>query len=53
MSVLGRPQHDWDDFLEEAAKPRRKWPFFRILLVAVAIVVAVVIVVFYYKEYSG
>jgi hypothetical protein len=47
MSVLGQPQHDWDDFLEEARKPRRRWWLSRILWIAVAVAVAAVLIYHY------
>ena len=53
VSVLGRPQHDWDDFLEEASKPKRKWRLSRILWLLIAIAVSAVVIVYYYKEYGG
>jgi hypothetical protein len=53
MSVLGQPQHDWDDFLEDARKPRRRWSPSRVIWIVVAIAVAAVIMVYYYKQYSG
>ena len=48
MSVLGQPQHDWDDFLEEARKPKRRWKLSRILWTGAAVVFAVAVLVYYY-----
>lgn len=53
MSVLGQPQHDWDDFLEEARKPRKRWRLSRILWIVIAVAVAAVVLIYYYKEYNG
>jgi hypothetical protein len=47
VSVLGQPQHDWDDFLEEASKPRRRWGLSRLLWIAIPAVVAAVIIYYY------
>ena len=50
MSVLGRPQGDWDDFLEDARKPKKRWRLSRILLVAAAVAVAATVMVYYYYQ---
>ena len=50
VSVLGQPQQDWDDFLEEARKPRKKWRLSRIVWIAVPVAIAVVILIY---RYSG
>jgi hypothetical protein len=48
VSVLGKPQHEWDEFLEEARKPRRRWTLGRILLVALPVAVVVAILIYRY-----
>jgi hypothetical protein len=48
MSVLGRPQHDWDDFLEEAGKPRRRWRPSRFLWLIIPVAVVVVALIYYF-----
>jgi hypothetical protein len=48
VSVLGQPQHDWDDFLDEARKPRKRWWQSRVVWIAVPVVVAVVILIYHY-----
>ena len=53
MSVLGRPQHDWDDFLEAAGKPKRWWSPRRVFWIIMAVAVAAAILIYYYREYSG
>lgn len=53
MSVLGRPQHDWDDFLEDARKPKKRWRLSRILLIVAAIAFAATVIIYYYRQYQG
>lgn len=48
MSVLGRPQKDWDDFLEEASKPKKRWTLGKVLLIAVPVVVVAAILIHHY-----
>lgn len=48
MSVLGQPQHDWDDFLEEARKPRKRWGLSRILWIAIPVGVVAAILLYRY-----
>ncbi len=53
MSVLGRPQGDWDDFLEDVGKPKKRWRPLRILGLVVAVAVAVAVLVYYYYWAQG
>jgi hypothetical protein len=48
VSVLGQPQHDWDEFLEDAAKPKRGWRHSRVLWIAIPAVIVAAIIVYYY-----
>jgi hypothetical protein len=43
LSVLGKPQHEWDEFLEEASRPRRRLPGRNLLWVVVPVAVLVVV----------
>jgi hypothetical protein len=52
MSVLGRPQKDWDDFLEETRTSRKRWRPSRILWIVAAVVLAAA-VLFYYRDFYG
>jgi hypothetical protein len=48
VSVLGQPQHEWDEFLKESHKPQRRWTPARILWIAVPVVVVAAVVVLHY-----
>jgi flagellar basal body-associated protein FliL len=52
VSVLGQPQGDWDDFLEDARKPKKRWRLSRILLVVAAVAVAAAVLIYYYYQGS-
>jgi flagellar basal body-associated protein FliL len=52
VSVLGQPQHDWDEFLDETRKPRKRWRLSRILLVSAAVVLAAAVLVYFYRYWG-
>jgi hypothetical protein len=48
VSVLGRPQNEWDEFLEETRKPRRRWSLGRILWIVIPAAFVAALVVHHY-----
>jgi hypothetical protein len=53
VSVLGQPQHDWEDFLEDAKKPKKRWPLSKILLILGAVAVGAAVILYYHNWYGG
>ena len=48
MSVLGKPQNEWDEFLDEARKPRRRWGLGRILWIVIPAAIVIALLVHHY-----